>query len=223
MASKMTLGGDVDFQQIAKNTPGFVGADLSSLTKEAAVVAINRIFTRLRAVAHSPTTFPGSTPNEAIGNGIGRGAANSADGTGVVTKGSSPPAAAASEGGGKSVSTDEVMNGGGVSPTKEGTAQSPSPSLVVQQGGEDTGTNAYGTGAREGAKAVGGFLAGPLSATQLAPLSVTMDDFLTAVKKVGWHTVFTLLVNCVFFSFTLTCLCLLLVLVWMCCKFAPHS
>lgn len=38
----MKLAGDFDFMEIAVNTPGFVGADLSALTKEAAVLAINR-------------------------------------------------------------------------------------------------------------------------------------------------------------------------------------
>lgn len=33
-----------DFKALARRTPGFVGADIRSLTKEAAVVAINRIF-----------------------------------------------------------------------------------------------------------------------------------------------------------------------------------
>jgi ribosome biogenesis ATPase len=33
-----------DFKLLARKTPGFVGADIRSLTKEAAVVAINRIF-----------------------------------------------------------------------------------------------------------------------------------------------------------------------------------
>ncbi|CAM9122040.1 unnamed protein product [Chrysoparadoxa australica] len=47
MASKMKLSGEVDFGVIAKKTPGFVGADISSLTKEAAMVAINRIFSDL--------------------------------------------------------------------------------------------------------------------------------------------------------------------------------
>ena len=34
----------LDFKLLAKKTPGFVGADVRSLTKEAAVIAINRIF-----------------------------------------------------------------------------------------------------------------------------------------------------------------------------------
>jgi ribosome biogenesis ATPase len=44
MTAKMRLEGDFDFDAIAKKTPGYVGADIRSLTKEAAVIAINRIF-----------------------------------------------------------------------------------------------------------------------------------------------------------------------------------
>ncbi|KAG5192059.1 putative ribosome biogenesis ATPase RIX7 [Tribonema minus] len=44
MCGRMRLSGEFDYGAIAKRTPGFVGADLSSLTKEAAVIAINRIF-----------------------------------------------------------------------------------------------------------------------------------------------------------------------------------
>jgi len=44
MTSRMRLDGNFDFKVIAKRTPGYVGADIRSLTKEAAVIAINRIF-----------------------------------------------------------------------------------------------------------------------------------------------------------------------------------
>lgn len=44
ISQKMRLSGNFNFREIAKKTPGFVGADLKSVTKEAAVVAINRIF-----------------------------------------------------------------------------------------------------------------------------------------------------------------------------------
>ncbi|RHY48282.1 hypothetical protein DYB34_009860 [Aphanomyces astaci] len=47
LASKMRLSGDMDFKDLARRTPGFVGADLVSLTKEAAVLAVNRIFSTL--------------------------------------------------------------------------------------------------------------------------------------------------------------------------------
>lgn len=44
MTAPMRLAGDFDFKILARRTPGFVGADVRSLTKEAAVLAINRIF-----------------------------------------------------------------------------------------------------------------------------------------------------------------------------------
>lgn len=40
----MRLSGDFDFDSIASKTPGFVGADLQALTKEAAALAVSRIF-----------------------------------------------------------------------------------------------------------------------------------------------------------------------------------
>jgi len=44
MTKSMRLAGDFDFKVLARKTPGYVGADVKSLTKEAAVIAINRIF-----------------------------------------------------------------------------------------------------------------------------------------------------------------------------------
>ncbi|CAN0247079.1 unnamed protein product [Ectocarpus sp. 12 AP-2014] len=186
MASKMTLAGDVDFQQIAKKTPGFVGADLSSLTKEAAVVAINRIFTRLRAARPPPiTSDPCSNDN---GNG---GAPSTAHyvappaatgkprggGDAAVAPANPEDSGSASGAGAAEPSLDSVLGDASGSLTT-----SPSSSTAVQQGKKTA--EVVGAGAEDAAEAVGGFLAGPLSAAQLAPLSVTMEDFLTAVKKV---------------------------------------
>lgn len=44
MTKNMKLSGDFDLKMLARKTPGYVGADVKSLTKEAAVIAINRIF-----------------------------------------------------------------------------------------------------------------------------------------------------------------------------------
>lgn len=44
---RLRLSGDFDFRVIASQTPGFVGADLHALTKEAAAIAIARIFSSL--------------------------------------------------------------------------------------------------------------------------------------------------------------------------------
>jgi len=40
----MRLDGDFNYKQLARKTPGFVGADIQSLAKEAAVLAIDRIY-----------------------------------------------------------------------------------------------------------------------------------------------------------------------------------
>lgn len=47
IAKRLRMSGDFDFHAIASQTPGFVGADLHALTKEAAAIAIARIFTSL--------------------------------------------------------------------------------------------------------------------------------------------------------------------------------
>ncbi len=47
IVQRLRLSGDFDFKSVASRTPGFVGADLQALTKEAAAVAIARIFNTL--------------------------------------------------------------------------------------------------------------------------------------------------------------------------------
>ena len=49
LTRKLRLQGDFDFETLARGTPGFVGADLVALTKEAAMVAVNRIFHTVEA------------------------------------------------------------------------------------------------------------------------------------------------------------------------------
>ncbi|KAF3905711.1 Spastin [Arthrobotrys entomopaga] len=48
LSQKLKLSGDFDFTRLAKLTPGFVGADLSSLTTAAGTVAIKRIYEDLK-------------------------------------------------------------------------------------------------------------------------------------------------------------------------------
>ncbi|KAJ5069938.1 nuclear valosin-containing protein-like [Anaeramoeba ignava] len=47
LSKKLRLEGEFNFLEIARKTSGFVGADLTALTKEAAVLAINRIIHQL--------------------------------------------------------------------------------------------------------------------------------------------------------------------------------
>lgn len=44
LAVKLKIADDVKWKEMARKTPGYVGADLKALTREAAAVAINRIF-----------------------------------------------------------------------------------------------------------------------------------------------------------------------------------
>lgn len=47
LSKNLKLSGDFDFREIAKLTPGYVGADLHAITKEAATNAISRIYTEI--------------------------------------------------------------------------------------------------------------------------------------------------------------------------------
>ncbi|KAK4876954.1 hypothetical protein RN001_009460 [Aquatica leii] len=48
LTSKLKLGEGFDFETIGKYTPGFVGADLMALAREAAMAAVNRVFNSLK-------------------------------------------------------------------------------------------------------------------------------------------------------------------------------
>lgn len=47
ISKRLRLSGDFDFEKLARETPGYVGADLQSISKEAASIAINRIFSSI--------------------------------------------------------------------------------------------------------------------------------------------------------------------------------
>lgn len=47
IAKKLRLSGDFNFGIVAAKTPGFAGADLHALTKEAAAIAVSRILSSL--------------------------------------------------------------------------------------------------------------------------------------------------------------------------------
>ena len=47
LCDKLRLSGDLDMNELAKSTPGYVGADLSALTAEAGILCVRRIFEAL--------------------------------------------------------------------------------------------------------------------------------------------------------------------------------
>ncbi|KAK9819384.1 hypothetical protein WJX81_005033 [Elliptochloris bilobata] len=65
----LRLAGEVDFAAVAARTPGFVGADLAALAKEAAALAVRRIFARLDEEADAPERD--SRPDAPTANGAG--------------------------------------------------------------------------------------------------------------------------------------------------------
>jgi ribosome biogenesis ATPase len=71
MTKAMKLEGDFDLKRLARQTPGYVGADIRSLTKEAAVNAINRIF--------KDVLKDQKLPSEMIAEGDGTNTTDSAD------------------------------------------------------------------------------------------------------------------------------------------------
>ncbi|EEZ99985.1 Nuclear valosin-containing protein-like [Tribolium castaneum] len=48
LTAKLKLSEDFDYDFLAKHTPGYVGADLMSLTREAAMAAVNRMLNKLK-------------------------------------------------------------------------------------------------------------------------------------------------------------------------------
>ncbi|KAG0170571.1 hypothetical protein DFQ28_001880 [Apophysomyces sp. BC1034] len=54
LSSKLRLEGSFDFAELAKATPGYVGADLQALITTAGVIAVKRIFKHLRATIGCP-------------------------------------------------------------------------------------------------------------------------------------------------------------------------
>ena len=66
MCAKMKLEGDFDFALVARKTPGFVGADLEALTREAAAVAVTRIFSELQRKPQTPVASSNATETAVI-------------------------------------------------------------------------------------------------------------------------------------------------------------
>lgn len=66
LTNKMRLSGDFDFNAMARRTPGFVGADLASLCKEAASIAVNRVFHQLATSTSSPSPSSSSCSRRVV-------------------------------------------------------------------------------------------------------------------------------------------------------------
>lgn len=72
LASKLRLSGNFDFTELARRTPGYVGADLTSLTGVAGIIAVKRIFQDMVATLpdFQPPAFDAMVLDEVETNGI---------------------------------------------------------------------------------------------------------------------------------------------------------
>ena len=66
LAGKLRIDEDVKWRELARKTPGYVGADLKALTREAAAVAINRIFLTRGSTAMEITSSTGVSVTSAF-------------------------------------------------------------------------------------------------------------------------------------------------------------
>ncbi|KAJ2540272.1 Ribosome biogenesis ATPase rix7 [Coemansia sp. RSA 1853] len=66
LCQRMMLSGDFDIKELAKRTPGYVGADLTALTTAAGMIAVKRIF---HALQNLPAGDGTPSENQAAGNG----------------------------------------------------------------------------------------------------------------------------------------------------------
>lgn len=62
---------DFDFGYLARNTPGYVGADLMALAREAAMTAVNRVFQDLQSSLGASNIGPTSATETAVGTAEG--------------------------------------------------------------------------------------------------------------------------------------------------------
>lgn len=72
LCSKLKLSGDFDFHTLARQTPGYVGADLAALTGAAGIIAVKRIF---QDIADGKIQLPGTPPPAAVVQSDGNGMA----------------------------------------------------------------------------------------------------------------------------------------------------
>lgn len=168
MSSKLCLSGDFDFDVIARATGGFVGADLGALAKEAAIIAVHRIFSSIFGAANnslitssmtqSPLEKQNIFENEQQKNNINNLILNS-----IVTP--------------TSTSNTPLP----ISVTPSSTPQPPSSSITPSLTGDENGTSlVLRANVSNGLRA----MSKPLSKEEMKDLCITMEDFEQAIKKV---------------------------------------
>ena len=180
LSQKLRLAGDFDFRALAKQTPGYVGADLSALTGAAGVIAVKRIFEDLGNSLPIPQTLltdatdagagvPSGAPDEAMDGNV-QEASTASDGMSV-----DPPSL-------EPMSLVEAalpaLNGAGPSSSQQ-------QEVALQP---STSTLPFDTLPPElQTLRIAAFLRAhpwPLTEEQLSPLSITNSDFQLALAQI---------------------------------------
>ncbi|CAI7925697.1 unnamed protein product [Closterium sp. NIES-53] len=190
LSRKLRLEGSFDFGVIARRTPGFVGADLAALAKEAAAIAVKRIFTSKEVVL-----VGGGGLGVAAGTGVA--AVAGVDGGGMEVTGVREGAegvSAAATGEAAAIGGDCMLVDGveGDTEKKEGGVEEGDGREKLGEVGEEVGRERGGGGEAErgiagggGGEAERGIAGGgggedwrePWKEEELLALSITMEDF----------------------------------------------
>lgn len=171
------MAGDFDYRALAKQTPGYVGADLSALTGAAGVIAVKRIFQEIAHLPAAATALPAPASSQSQ-------AEQSDDGM-RMQEDDLPSGTVHAE-------SDLAM---GVEPPsldhmslENGTATPPLTSGTITPFNPSTSSLPFETLPSElQILAIASFLRAhpaPLTAEQLEPLSITNADFQTALSQV---------------------------------------
>ena len=197
MTRKMRLEGSFDFLSVAKKTPGFVGADIAALAKEAAVISINRIFkghSLLKGTAQEGVVDAPAVGIPAGGVAADTGAASRADPA-------VPAAATIGEGAGEGNGAAASDASAGSSASEEATAAVTTDASEAEMKDGASGVSSNGKSGDSGKQAEPAQEANggdndeekeeeeeeegfkPLTADQLADLRITQDDFVLAIVR----------------------------------------
>ncbi|KAJ1966827.1 Ribosome biogenesis ATPase rix7, partial [Dispira parvispora] len=162
LCAKLRVAGDFDFRDLARKTPGYVGADLSALTSAAGMIAVKRIFQLFRV--RSLTSNVEDNGNNQSGDDTEPHQAM------LIDEDAGPTQVSNLDGGSSAGSQQEVDK-----PNSKLVPSGPNP---INSLDSLTG-NAVDT--------IASFLRShpePLSENELASLFITPEDFLEALHKV---------------------------------------
>ncbi|KAF9195447.1 hypothetical protein BGZ51_000021 [Haplosporangium sp. Z 767] len=164
MSSKLKLAGDFDFKELAKLTPGYVGADLNALTSAAGVVALKRIFQEIGNVDKINEV-------EALWSVTGELEMMDMDNQATDTTN-------------KEMQVDVVLPAEAPSST---TTETTTVEEITTITSTTIGKQIHGSHTHKPVHSISAFLQShpdPLTPEQLEPLVITNDDFLVALTKV---------------------------------------